>query len=205
MVRPYPDVHGNMVTVLDPEETVFDAFSLQDGKGVTDMSVELRSTDIINSINSILDVLSMKVGFNPGSFRFDGTGIKTATEVVSQNSKTYQTKNKHEVLIEEGIKELITSIIDVAKLYKIYTGNREFEIGVDFDDSIAQDRQENFNYYSAGVGAGLIPKVIAIQKTYDVPKKTAEEWLGMIEAEKPKMVPAEAADLYGLGITNVRE
>lgn len=199
MVRPYPDVHGNMVSVLDPEETVYESFNLEDGKGVTDMSVDIRSTDIINSINSVLDVLSMKVGFNPGTFRFDGTGIKTATEVVSQNSKTYQTKNKHEVLIEEGIKELITSIIDVAKLYKVYTGNSEFDIGVDFDDSIAQDRQENFNYYSMGVGAGMIPKVIAIQRAYDVPEKTAKEWLALIEAEKPKQMNPEVSGLFGIG------
>ncbi|WP_035052825.1 phage portal protein [Carnobacterium pleistocenium] len=205
MIKAYPDANGNMVQVLDPEETVYDAFTLEDGKGVTDMSVDIRSTDIINSINSILDVLSMKVGFNPGSFRFDGTGIKTATEVVSQNSKTYQTKNKHEVLIEEGIKELITSIIDVAILYDLYSGEKEFEIGIDFDDSIAQDRQENFNYYSAGVGAGMIPKLIAIQKTYDVPEKTAQEWLDMIAAEQPGTVTPESADLFGTGATNVGE
>lgn len=199
MVRPYPDVNGNMVSVLDPEETVYESFNLEDGKGVTDMSVDIRSTDIINSINSVLDVLSMKVGFNPGTFRFDGTGIKTATEVVSQNSKTYQTKNKHEVLIEEGIKELITSIIDVAKLYKVYEGSSEIDIGVDFDDSIAQDRQENFNYYSGLVGAGFIPKLIAIQRTLDVPKETAEKWLMMIEEERPKQVKPEVSDLFGIG------
>lgn len=199
MVRPYPDVNGNMVNVLDPEETVYESFNLEEGKGVTDMSVDIRSTDIINSINSVLDVLSMKVGFNPGTFRFDGTGIKTATEVVSQNSKTYQTKNKHEVLIEEGIKELITSIIDVAKLYKVYEGTSEIDIGVDFDDSIAQDRKENFAYYSGLVGAGFIPKSIAIQRTLDVPKETAEKWLTMIEAEKPKQMKPEVSDLFGIG------
>jgi len=206
MVKPYPDpVTNEMHMVLDPEETVYDAFSLQDGKGITDMSVGIRSTDIINSINAILDVLSMKVGFNPGSFRFDGTGIKTATEVVSQNSKTYQTKNKHEVLIEEGIKELITSIIDVAKLYNLYTGESDFEVGINFDDSIAQDRQENFNYYSAGVGAGLIPKIIAIQKAYDVPEEKAREWLEMIATEQTNTVSDEASDLFGTGAMNVGE
>ena len=205
MVKPYPDMNGNIVQVLDPEETVFDAFTLQEGKGVTDMSVDIRSTDIINSINSVLDVLSMKIGFNPGSFRFDGTGIKTATEVVSQNSKTYQTKNKHEVLIEEGLKELITSIIDVAKLYKLYGGPSEFEIGIDFDDSIAQDRQENFNYYSAMAGAGFIPKLIAIQKTSDVPEETAKKWLDMIKEEQSRTVTADVSDLFGVAATNVRE
>lgn len=199
MVRPYPDVNGNMVSVLDPEETVYESFNLEDGKGVTDMSVDIRSTDIINSINSVLDVLSMKVGFNPGTFRFDGTGIKTATEVVSQNSKTYQTKNKHEVLIEEGIKELITSIVDVAKLYKVYTGTSEIDIGVDFDDSIAQDRKENFAYYSGLVGAGFIPRLIAIQRTSDVPEETAKEWLAMIEEERLKQVNPEVSDLFGIG------
>jgi len=207
MVKAYPDANGNIVQVLDPDETIFDAFNMEEGGGVKDLTVDIRSTDIINSINSILDVLSMKVGFNPGSFRFDGTGIKTATEVVSQNSKTYQTKNKHEVLIEEGIKELITSIIDVAILYDLYDGEKEFEIGIDFDDSIAQDRQENFNYYSAMVGAGFLPKLIAIQKTSDVPEETAKQYLEMIQQEQGiGVVSPEMSDMFGTTpATNVSE
>ena len=108
-------------------------------------------------------------------------------------------------MIEEGLKELITSIIDVAKLYKLYGGPSEFEIGIDFDDSIAQDRQENFNYYSAMAGAGFIPKLIAIQKTSDVPEETAKKWLDMIKEEQSRTVTADVADLFGVAATNVRE
>lgn len=183
MLKPFPGVDGRPHMAFDPDETVFVALNGEDKKA-TDLSVEIRASDIIDSINGLLDILSMKVGFNPGSFRFDGTGIKTATEVVSQNSKTYQTKNKHEVLVGEGIKELIQSIVEVGKLYGVYSGPLEFNIGIDFDDSIAQDRQENFNYYSGAVSMGLFPKEIAMQRIHDIPEETAQEWLEMIRKEK---------------------
>ena len=183
MLKPFPGIDGRPHMAFDPDETVFVALNGEANK-VNDLSVEIRASDIIDSINGLLDVLSMKVGFNPGSFRFDGTGIKTATEVVSQNSKTYQTKNKHEVLVGEGIQELIQSIVEVGDLYGVYSGTLEFDIGIDFDDSIAQDRQENFNYYSGAVSMGLFPKEIAMQRIHDIPEKTAQEWLEMIRKEK---------------------
>ncbi len=205
MIKPFVDINGHTRTAFDPNETVFMALDADGMKGVTDLSVELRSRDIVDSINSLLDILAMQVGFSSGTFNFDGKSMKTATEIVSENSKTYRTKNSHETLVEEGLKELITSIIDVAKLYKIYDGPNEFEIGIDFDDSIAQDRQENFNYYSAGAGGGYIPKLIAIQKMYDVPKETAKEWLEMIKEEQSRTVTADVSDLFGVAATNVRE
>lgn len=184
MIKPFIDINGVRRTAFDPKETVFTALDAEGMKGVTDLSVELRSQDIVDSINALLDILAMQVGFSSGTFNFDGKSMKTATEVVSENSKTYRTKNSHEKLVEKGIKELIISIVDVGKLYGVYKGTIDFKVGIDFDDSISQDRQENFNYYSAGVSMGMIPKVIGIQRTYKVPEDVAEEWMEMIQKEK---------------------
>lgn len=203
MIKPFTDINGNTRTAFDPKETVFTALNGEDLKNVVDLTVELRTQEIIDSINALLDILAMQVGFSTGTFNFDGKSVKTATEIVSENSKTYQTKNSHETLVEEGIKELITSIVDIGLLYELYTGSANLEIDIDFDDSIAQDRQENFNYYSSAASQGLMPKEIAIQRIHSVTKETALEWIEMMDKESAINVDANATDLFGIGATNI--
>lgn len=202
MIKPFLDINGQQRTAFDPEETVFTAVNAEE-MDVKDLSVELRADDIISSINALLDILSMQVGFSSGTFNFDGKSMKTATEVVAENSATFQTKNSHETLVEEGIKELITTIVDVGKLYELYTGTNDFEVAIDFDDSIAQDRTENMNYYSSGASLGLMPKVIAIQRIFDITEETAMEWLEMIKDESAINIDTNATDLFGIGATNI--
>lgn len=185
MLNPYPDMNGTERTMFDSDETVYVAIAGED-EPVKDLTVGLRSTEIIEAINAQLDILAFKVGMNPGTFRFDGGGLKTATEVVSQNSETYRTKNSHEVLIEAGIKDLIQTILEFGQLYGLYpkgNENLEIEIGIDFDDSIAQDRQENYNFYAGAVGAKMMPKLEGIMRAFKIPEDKALEWIAQIEEQ----------------------
>lgn len=186
MLKPFPDENGIPRTTFDEDETVYDATNME-GQPVKDLTVPLRTEEIISSINAELDILAMKIGLNPGTFRFDGTGVKTATEVVSQNSETYRTKNSHEVLIEAALKDLIVTILQVGQLYEVYPKGDEYldlEIGIDFDDSIAQDRQENYNFYANATSMGLLPKLEAIQRIFNVPEEKAKEMMQQIIEEK---------------------
>lgn len=205
MIRPFVDLNGNQRMAFDTEETVFTALNMEN-QPVKDLSVELRAEDIIKSINSLLDILSMQVGLSTGTFTFDGNSVKTATEVVSENSLTYQTKNSHETLVEEGIKELITSIMDIAVLYDLYAGPiDDFEVSIDFDDSIAQDRNQNLAFYTSAVQSNLMPALIAIQRVFKVPEETAVKWMEQIAKEKGRAVTSEDVDNFGLGSLNVGE
>lgn len=204
MLKPFLGVNGEQHMAFDTEETVFTPLNMEE-QPVKDLSVEIRATDIIKSINALLDILCMQTGLSSGTFTFDGSSVKTATEVVSENSMTYQTKNGHEVLVEEGIKELIISIVDMAKQYNLYDGPEEFDVGIDFDDSIAQDRNENLKYYSSASGQGLIPKKEAIMRTFNVTEEVAKEWMKQIAEEKPATVSDEGADFFGVGAGNVGE
>lgn len=208
MLRPFIDAQGFEQVGFDPDETVFTPIQTDDEGGVKDLSVEIRATDIIQSINALLDMLSMQVGLSAGTFTFDGKSMKTATEVVSENSMTYQTKNSHEVLVEEGIKELITSIIDVAKAYKIYTGTDVFDVGINFDDSIAQDRDKDLNYYGRAFQMGLIPQREAIMRAYNIDKETALKWILEIEEDKQRkedqLISSAMAEQIGADIYETR-
>lgn len=197
MLKPYIDHEGNARQRFDTDETVFVPLSSDDDIQVKDLSVPLRVDEIVKAINTQLELLAMQTGFSSGTFTFDGCSIKTATEVVSENSKTYRTKNSHETLIEQGIKDLVKTILEVATLYDIYTGSTEVDVSVDFDDSIAEDRQQNYNYYSTAVNDKLLPRIEAIQRIFKVTKKQAEDWVVEIDAED-NTLPAEMIDLLGV-------
>ena len=199
MIKMFTDpTTGEQHMAFDPKETVYVGLS-GEGDGVKDLSVELRADDIINSINALLNIIAMKAGFSAGTFTFNGQGVKTATEVISENSATYQTKNSYETMVDESLKQLINSILDLSTLYGIYKRpDKELVITINFDDSIAQDRDSNFNRYSMAVGQGLMPKVEAMMRIWDITEDTALEWVQMINEQNRTQVSAEMSAMIGV-------
>ncbi len=102
-----------------------------------------------------------------GTFSFDANGgLKTATEVVSENSKTYKTIKTIQKQIRPAVEHLVRNIIDVAILYEVEHEGQKVEtlaangyhVNITFDDGITQDRQTNLNEGVMLVGAGLLSK-----------------------------------------------
>ncbi|GGE47720.1 portal protein [Pullulanibacillus camelliae] len=188
-----------MVRYFDANDEAYQSFNMgMDADAIKDISVELRVSEHISAINAFLNLLAMQVGFSAGTFTFDGQGVKTATEVVSENSKTFRTKNSHETLVEEGLKELIISICEVAHLYGFFEAPDDYEVAIDFDDSIAEDRKQNADYYSGLVGQGLMPKVRAIMRIFDLPEDEARRWFDEINQETATAT-ASQVDMFGIG------
>lgn len=178
---------GEVRRYFDAEDEVYQAFNFADPENqkIQDMSVELRVDEHVSAIQALLDILAMQIGFSPGAFTFDGQGVKTATEVVSENSKTYRTKNSHELLIEEALKEFIECLVQVGELYGVFNAPQEYDITIDFDDSIAQDRDANADYYLKLKNAGLISARTALMRILDLTEEQAEEELRRIAEESP--------------------
>ena len=143
--------------------------------------MELRIEEHIAGINALLEILAMQIGFSSGSFTFDGKSVKTATEIISENSKTWRTIASHENLIQVGIEQLITTIGEVAELYDVFTVPGDYEVRVEFDDSIIVDKDANSNYYLKLYHAGLTTKVYTLMQTLGL---TEEEAIEMVEARK---------------------
>lgn len=150
----------NGTPAFDPDDTVFyklpeDYAEKQDGKSIVEVNMELRSEQHSKAMNDGLNYLSLKCGFGTERYKFDGTGVKTATEVVSENSDLYRMIKKHEIILESAIKELVHIIIRLG----IVTGealNPDTEITVDFDDSIIEDKQAERNTDRQDVAIGAM-------------------------------------------------
>ena len=155
---------------FDATDETYEALSTDDPDSlkIQDNSVELRVDEHVAAMNAFLNIFCLQVGLSAGTFSFDAKGgLKTATEVVSENSKTYKTVRNFQNMIRPAIIRLIDNIIAVAALYDMQTEDgqsvaelrkRGYTVNIAMDDGITQDRQTNINEGVALVGAGLMSK-----------------------------------------------
>ncbi len=132
--------------VFDPNDTVFyelpeDYFRNAESKeAMREVNMELRVEEHSKALNDDLNWLSLLCGFGTNRYKFEKGSVKTATEVVSEDSDLYRTLTKHELVLGRVIKQLVRTVIRVG----ISIGNQELdedtEITVAFDDSIIQDK-----------------------------------------------------------------
>lgn len=161
---------GRPVRYFDANDETYEALQSDapEDLKISDNSVELRVEEHIAAINAFLSILCLQTGFSAGTFTFDQhTGLKTATEVVSENSKTYKTIKTIQNQIRPAIEHLVRNIIDVAVLYQMTDENGTsieslvsggYDVSVVFDDGVTQDRQTNINEGVMLCGAGLLSK-----------------------------------------------
>ena len=201
---------GRMIRYFDATDETYEALASDspDDLKITDNSVELRVEEHISAINAFLSILCLQTGFSAGTFTFDQhTGLKTATEVVSENSKTYKTIKTIQNQLAPALEHLVRNIIDVAVLYDMeYEGQkvqslaeRGYSVSVVFDDGVTQDRQTNINEGVMLVGAGLLSKYTFLtDRKYGqgLTPEQAEEELQRI-AEENRTNAVDVTRLFG--------
>lgn len=138
---------GNLVRYFDPSDEVYQAFDAGDAENmrITDTTVEMRIDEIRLAIQTLLDILAVQTGMSVGAFSFDGVSMKTATEVISESSKTYRAKQSYENQLTRGIIEILEAIRTVAPLYGMPVSQNEYN--VTWNDSIIEDRNSKTDYW----------------------------------------------------------
>ncbi|APS42184.1 Phage minor capsid protein [Weissella jogaejeotgali] len=191
---------GEFVQFFDTDQNVYVGLNgdMDDSK-ITDLSTEIRADQFIQSINQFIKTLEMQTGLSAGTFSFDAAnGLKTATEVVSENSMTYQTRNSHLNNVERALQELVVTVLELASAEGFYHGDipRIGDIQFNFDDGVFTDKNVQLAYYTQAVTAGLISKKRAIMKVLDVPEDEAMEILQEIADESEPVPSALDQSMY---------
>ena len=204
---------GRQVRYFDPNDETYVGVADDDGTaGVHDISVELRVEEHVAALNALLSILCLQIGFSANTFSFDEHqgGIKTATEVVSENSKTFKTVRTVQNQLRPMLEHMVRNIIDVAILYGMEWEGQSvealaaggWEVKVTFDDGVTQDRQTNLNEGVMLVGAGLLSKYkFLTDKKFGqgLTDKEAAEELQRIRDEHQKTATEEQVRLFGGG------
>ena len=160
---------GEMRRYFDPGDRVYEALATDDAGElrIQDNSVELRVEEHVAALNAFLSILCLQLGFSANTFSFDAHGgLKTATEVVSENSKTFKTVRTVQNQLGPAVEQLVRNIIDVAILYGLRWNGEPVErlaaggysAQAVFDDGVTQDRQTSIAEGVKLVEAGLLSR-----------------------------------------------
>lgn len=150
------DLDGN--PTFDENDTVFYQLpgdTNMGNKPIYEVDMELRAEQHSKAINDDLNFLSFKCGFGTERYRFEKGSVATATQVISENSDMYRTIKKHEIILEDVIKNLIMIIVRLGITTKVPGITDKIESSIDFDDSIIEDkaseRRQDMQDVSMGV------------------------------------------------------
>ena len=185
---------GRPQRYFDADDEVWEALATDNPEDlkIYDNSVDLRVEPHITGINGDLSILCAQVGFDPGTLSFDATrGLKTATEVISENSKTFGTVRAHENIVGDALKDMVRSIFELAVHYGLTWQGQTVEslisggynVSVKFDDSIIQDKDAEINQGTMLVGAGLLSKKKFMIDTLGYTPEEADTEIAQIKAE----------------------
>lgn len=180
---------GNAYRYFDSNDETYEAFNSaeMDNEKIQEMNITLRVDEHVNAINALLNLYAMQTGFSSGTFTFDGQSMKTATEVISEQSKTFKSKKSHEIIIESALQELIHTIIELADLYGIHSATKDYEIKVSFDDSIVEDDNSEIEKESKKVINKMTSRRRAIMKIEGCTEEEAMEIIKEIVEEERMM------------------
>lgn len=149
------DENGNTINVVNSRDRLVRWLGeSEDGDLLKDFSPDLRIKDHIDGIQFQLNLLSEKCGMGTNRYQFGSHGVKTATEVISEDSDLYQTLKKHEIVLGESIVSLIQNIAFLLK-----KNISEEDITINFDDSIIQDENAIKTQAMQEYNASLIDEV----------------------------------------------
>lgn len=171
--------------VFDPHDTVYYQLpedAIEEDKGFfRESNMELRVDQHSAAIQDQLNYLSYKCGFGVEHYRFARNQIQTATEVISQNSDLYRTIKKHELILEDVIKDLYRIILRLGVQMGVPGLDPDCEIRVKFDDSIIEDKDTERKRDMSEIAAGIMSR-----------EEFRAKWYGETEAQAKTRVPEAA-------------
>jgi A118 family predicted phage portal protein len=169
---------GEKVKSFDPRDHQFYFLAENDdGKQNIETKVDaLRMNDLVGGINAQLNYFGMKVGLGQNFFKFDGGGEMTATQVVSENSTLFRNLKKHEIVIEDALRNLTKVIIQASNDFTNEPLGEvaDEDIKILFDDSIIEDKEAQMKRDKEDVAAGLLSKEEYRMKWYGEDEDTAK-------------------------------
>lgn len=166
---------GKPMPVADLDDMVYRMVEGQ-GELIKEFAPNLRIEPMKEALNIALSQLGDNCGFGEQYFQIGKNGgLKTATEVVSDNSVLMRNVRKHENSVGGAIKDVITGLLSCAKA-KGY-GNLPEDPGavnIKFDDSIIVDTQTEKNLMLSEIAAGVVPKWKYLMEFYGMSEEQAK-------------------------------
>ncbi len=160
MVKPEAVQNRDGEPLFDPNDLVFYILP-EDGtpsSSVQEIQAKLRVQEHLTGLQTALSMLAVRCGFGPGHWRLDEGHLTTATEVISTNSDEYRTLKKHEIVLEQALIQLTRTLLRAGRQFLGLELDENVRITVDFDDSIIEDTDTQFERDCRMLQLGVMEK-----------------------------------------------
>ena len=185
MVKPEALRNIDGEPLFDANDLVFYLLPEDSGNtsSVTEIKADLRVEEHFTGLQTALDMLSIKCGLGAGHWKFDSGHITTATQIIAANSDEYRTKQKHELILEQILTDLIRIILRLGNAFMDKRLNEQVPISIDFDESIIEDKTAAFNRDCRMLELGILGREEFRAKWLNEDAKTAAKSLPKTNAE----------------------
>lgn len=172
---------------FDPDDVVFYALPEDSSAGaeatmIQPLDMSLRTPQLNAAVQDMLNMLSARCGFGENHYKFNNGSVATATQIVSENSTLFRTIKKHEIVLEGMLKELARTILRMGNLYCGQHLNVDVECTIDFDDSIIENKDVDFQRDAAMVSMGILNPWEFRMKWMNESEETAKAALPQMDA-----------------------
>ena len=195
----------------DPDDAVFvPVNSKDDTSSFKDLSINIRNEQYEGAMDFFLRELENDLRLSPGTFTVTPSGVQTATEVVTNNSKTYQTRSSYLTMLEKTIDQLVYAIAELLQTGKLWSDGKarwngdidQLVITPDFNDGVFVDQEAQRSADLQAVQASVMPKIQFIMRNYDLSEEEAQKWLQQIQDEQSPTPPDQEMDMLPGGEVN---
>lgn len=171
---------GDILPVFDDNDTEFYAFSGADPDNyrIQEINMELRAEAHEKGLQRNIDLLTDSCGFGSGRYNYTSGNVKTATQIISEQSDMYRNLKKHELVTERVIRELVRAVLYLEGL------NPDAEIAVNFDDSIIEDAETVAERALLEKQNNIIDSAEYLCRVYKLTREMAEEKVRSMDLEK---------------------
>lgn len=173
------DSDGTMTPIFDSSETVY--YELPGNEKdplVTESNGDLRIDAITTSLQSQINLFTSKIGLGHEYYRFkDNQAYVNTTNIISANSDTYRKIKKQENIITNAIRDLCYAIAELIGV------TEEFEVSVDYDDSIIEDSEQTRKQAMSEYNSKLISKAQYYRDVYKLDDSSAIDFAKKMNEE----------------------
>lgn len=163
------------------DQVLFSRVSGQVGDRVpiTVYNPEMRVEESERSIDDALSILSLKCGLGPNYFSFTRSGgLRTATEVVSDNSVLLRNVRKNENAVGAQISRAMDGAYSAWRRLSGAPSDGNPGISVAWDDSVIEDTQTERSQMKDDISRGLCPRWKYLQRFYGMSEEEARAFTG---------------------------
>lgn len=172
---------GEILPVFDDNDTEFYAFSGADPDNfsITEINMSLRAEAHETGLQRNIDLLSELCGLGSGKYNYTSGTLKTATQIVSEQSELFRNLKKHELVMERAVRNLAKSVLYLSG------EDPECEIAVNFDDSIIEDSETVSSRALLEKQNNIIDAAEYLARVYKMPRALAEQKLAEMTLASP--------------------